>query len=125
METIFNYDWLDNENNTITIPCKENDDNSKIYLADLDYTVRFGTSSYGGYIVSIRDLDTDEIISFNCMKCDLQVRWRKKTYLAMRNKFAINSNGAFYQRKNIKIESVTVPKDKYEELIELVGVVEC
>lgn len=116
MEKIFNYEWLNNVENFVTRPCMENDDHTKIYLKDLEYEVRFSTSVYSGYIVTIRDLDTDEKISFNCERTDIEPEWLEKTYLAMRNRFAIYSNGAHFPRKNIKIESVTVPKEKYEEL---------
>ena len=110
---IFNYNWLDNKDNIISIPNKENDDESTIMLADLGYTVRFGTSNYSGYIVTIKDLDTDENVSFNCERTDIEPDVLEETYYSMRKKFAIESNGAFYARKNIRITSVTVPKEKY------------
>lgn len=117
MEIIFNYNWLDNTENVVTRPCVENDDLTKIYLKDLGYEVRFGTSVYTGYIVTIRDLDTNELISFNCERTDIENEVIEKTYLSMYNKFAICSNSVYFKRKNIKIDSVTVPKEKYEELV--------
>lgn len=117
METIFNFDWLDNTENTITKPCIKNDNNTRIYIKELGHDIRFGTSSYGGYIVTIKDLDTNESVSFNCGRMDLESEWKETTYEAMRRRFAIYSNGAYYTRNDIKVESVTVPIEKYEELL--------
>ena len=53
---------------------------------------------------------------FNCDKIDLEEEVRNKTYLAMRDRFAVISNGVPFPRKNLKILSVTVPKELYKEI---------
>ena len=114
METIFNFDWL---NEIESIYTDANTREPEMTLARFDYPIRLSTSAYTGYIVTIKDLDTDEIMSFNCDKIDLDPNVIDKTYLAMRNRFAIINNEVPYPRKNIKFLSVTVPKEVYQELM--------
>ena len=113
METIFNYEWLNDIEDVYTnADTKE----PEMILPQFNYPIRLGTSAYTGYIVTGKDTDTNEIISFNCDKIDLEEEVRNKTYLAMRDRFAVISNGVPFPRKNLKILSVTVPKELYKEI---------
>lgn len=114
LESIFNFDWLNNVEDIYT-NAKTNE--TEIVLHDLLYPVRFCTGPYGGYIITIKDLDTNEMVSFNCDRIDLEPEHIDNTYLYMRNKFAINSNGAYFSRKNIKVVSITVPKEVYNNIM--------
>lgn len=112
---IFDFDWL---NHIEDIYTNANTGESEMIIEQLPYPIRLSTGPYGGYIATIKDLDTDEIISFNCGRMDLEPEHLEQTYLEMRNRFALTKgDGVYFARKNIKILSVTVPKERYEELI--------
>lgn len=112
---IFDFDWL---NHVEDIYTNANTGESEMIIEQLPYPVRLSTGPYGGYIVTIKDLDTDEIISFNCDRMDLEPEHLEQTYLEMRKRFALTKgDGVYFARKNTKILSVTVPKERYEELI--------
>lgn len=114
---LFNFDWF----NDCVISGDDTRDEMEIKFKDYKYPMRFGTSPYSGYIITMMDLDTKDAVSFNCDKCDIVEEHLDSTYLSLRNRFSINSNGAHYSRKNIRLVSVTVPKERFLELVDEFG----
>lgn len=114
---LFNFEWF----NDCVISGDGIKDEMEIKFKDYEYPVKFSTSPYSGYIISIEDLDTKDRVSFNCDKCDITEENIFYTYVSLRNRFSIESNGVYFRRKNIRIVSVTVPKERFLELIHEFG----
>jgi len=117
METngTFNFDWL---NHVEDIYTNANTKEPEMIIEQLPYPVRLSTGPYGGYIVTIKDLDTEEIVSFNCGRMDLEPEHLEQTYYEMRKRFALTKgDGVYFARKNVKVLSVTVPKEHYQDLM--------
>jgi hypothetical protein len=115
VNNVFDFEWLNCiEDIYINATTKE----PEMIIEYLPYPVRLSTGPYGGYIVTIKDLDSNETISFNCGKMDLEPEHLEQTYFEMRKRFALTKgDGVYFARKNIKVLSVTIPKNHYKELL--------
>lgn len=118
---LFDFDWLENIKNVIG-PNDGSLDTEYIEIPQIPYPIRFGTSTYTGYVITIEDRTTEEIISFNCDKMDIEPDNIESTYRAMIERFGIESNGAYFPRKDTIILSVTVPKEVYKKITNKEGI---
>ena len=116
IDGIFHFEWFNEVEDVYT---NANTGEAEIIFEKLSYPIRLSTGPYGGYIVTIKDLDTDEIISFNCGRMDLESEHLEQTYIEMQKRFALTKgDGVYFARKNVKVLSVTVPREIYKKLMD-------
>ena len=112
---VFDFEWLNHIEDIYTNAVTKE---PEMIIEYLPYPVRLSTSPYTGYIVTIKDIDTKEKISFNCDKMDIEPEHLEQTHFELRKRFAITKgDGVYFARKNVKITSITVPKEIYKKLI--------
>lgn len=72
-------------------------------------------STYTGYIISFANNSNGKKFSFNCDAIDAKRNYIDNTITAMLERIAENSDS---EEDDVEILSITIPRKKYDELIE-------